>query len=755
MEKINYKISFLIIFLLSIVSIFSIIIYISNSSSSNNIGEVSIQKIKEKAIERESFLKDFLEDYKQALYALSQNKFLYEYLNNGKNKNELEEIFITLEKTLPSAIQIRLLDMSGVEKIRINGVASHDYNEKRKVEVVEKEFLQDKSNRYYFHRFKNLKKEEIGFSKIDLERDFGKLVIPKKETIRLGKLVFNKEGKKAGILVINVSLTDFFKFFIDTSLYNVMIVDNFGRIILSTNSKYGMIRKSFKTFLLKDLYTFSTANKILSNSEYYSKSFYSKKIDNFNTGQDLRLILSSKFEHLSAKKNEREVFVYMLLFILLVVLFPIIIYFSKVPDTLKKRIKHQMITDSLTNLPNREHLLSCLNKKENKESIVIIINIDNLSKIRNAYGYRVINRLEKVFAHYLESYEKQDRFKTLFKVGKSSFAFLYEYKDEKLLLEQTRKLQKNIENKDFIIRDDFKVLIDSTIGISTNSSRNETKLQEAEIALDIALSKKEDIKIYDKKDKNIELHKDNIRMVSKIKKAIENDDVIIHFQPIYSNFYNKVTKYETLIRLKSEGEIIYPDSFLEIAKDIKKYKKLTKIVISKSFEYFKDKNTEFSINLSLEDISSKEIQLYLFDKIKEYEIGSKLVIEIVESEAIDNFEEFVSFIKEAKTFGCKIAIDDFGSGYSNYNYIINLNDYIDYLKIDGTLVKDIHKNRKTQLLLGTLKFLCDNLGIKTIAEYIENKEIFDYIKSMGIDYSQGYYIGKPKSTVSKLIKVFE
>jgi EAL domain-containing protein (putative c-di-GMP-specific phosphodiesterase class I) len=274
------------------------------------------------------------------------------------------------------------------------------------------------------------------------------------------------------------------------------------------------------------------------------------------------------------------------------------------------------------------------------------------------------------------------------------------------------------------------------------------ELKEAELALEHALKEKHEISIYnDEVNNNIDINKKNIEMVRIIKRAIHEDKVIVFFQPIHNNYSNKIEKYEALVRLQVDGKLYFPDVFLPIAKDIKKYKTITKILIDKTFEYFKDKDYEFSINLTMEDISNYEIRDYLFDKIKENEISNKLVIEIVESESIKNYREFIKFIMKIKRLGAKVAIDDFGSGYSNFEYIIKLNRYIDYLKVDGSLIRGIEKNKKNQLILGTIKFLCDSLEIKTIVEYVENKDSFDFVKSMNINYSQGYYIGKPNNTI--------
>lgn len=205
----------------------------------------------------------------------------------------------------------------------------------------------------------------------------------------------------------------------------------------------------------------------------------------------------------------------------------------------------------------------------------------------------------------------------------------------------------------------------------------------------------------------------------------------------------RIEKYECLIRLKGDDGILFPDSFLPIAKEINQYYRLSYIMIDKAFSFFQDKDYEFSINLSVIDLYDLKFQEYLFNQIEKYGVANKLVVEIVESESINNYDIFFDFAKRIKEVGAQIAIDDFGSGYSNFNYIIELSDYVDYLKIDGSLVKDIVESHKIQILIGSLKFLSDNLNIKTIAEYVEDEEVLRYLSSIGIDYSQGYHIGKP------------
>lgn len=748
MEKINYKYTFILLFVLSIVLFLGLFYFMINSSHKNDINKISSKNLEEETYKKEKELLSYIENYKVALNAISNNRTFQVHLDKNNKNKEVSELLLTLQETLPSVFQIRLLDMNGIEKIRVESTISGKFSENTVSYIVPKERLQDKSSRYYIQKFKELD-GEVGFSKLDLEKDFGKLVLPKKLSLRLGKTLKNSSAQEAGILIINVDFMKFLELYENSGLYDVMIVNKKGEFILHSNSNYGIVSDTFKTYLLKDAFPNEDIEKILNEDEYFSDAVHSKRINSFTTGQDLKLILGLKYKGLLEENSNDQKLFYLFLFLLIIVFLPLAIYFSKIPDRLKNKLKFQMITDNLTGLSNKEGLLYNFDKNKDKNKVVILIEIDNFSKIANAYGYKVAKQLIKSIAKFLSQYKGYGNFIDIYRIEKNSFGFIYNFDNNSLLDNDLAKLHKDMENEEFTIRYNFRVLVECSIGVSSilKTTNILKKIQESEIALETAHVMKKDICIYNKSDKRIDLNKDNIRLANKIKKSIENDNILVHFQAIYNNRNDCIEKYETLVRLKYESEIIYPDDFLSISKDIKKYKKLTKIVIAKSFEYFKDKNVEFSINLSIEDISSDEVRKYLFDKINEYNIGSKLVVEIVESEAIDNYDEFLSFIKEVKKLGCKIAIDDFGSGYSNYQYIINLNEYIDYLKIDGSLIKDIHLNRKTQLLVGTLKFLCDNLGIKTIAEYIENKEIFDYVKSMGINYSQGYYIGKPSEKI--------
>jgi EAL domain-containing protein (putative c-di-GMP-specific phosphodiesterase class I) len=151
-----------------------------------------------------------------------------------------------------------------------------------------------------------------------------------------------------------------------------------------------------------------------------------------------------------------------------------------------------------------------------------------------------------------------------------------------------------------------------------------------------------------------------------------------------------------------------------------------------------------SFNFTYTDIKNK----LFIDQIEQHFInndglGNKAVFEITESESIENYEDIKIFIKRFKRYGVKFAIDDFGSGFSNFEHIIEIEP--EYLKIDGTLVKNIDKDEKLLTVVSSIVYFSHKLGIKVIAEYVHSKEILDVLRKLNIDEYQGFYFSEPKS----------
>ncbi|WP_418180567.1 EAL domain-containing protein [Aliarcobacter lanthieri] len=235
-----------------------------------------------------------------------------------------------------------------------------------------------------------------------------------------------------------------------------------------------------------------------------------------------------------------------------------------------------------------------------------------------------------------------------------------------------------------------------------------------------------------------------------VKNVIAEGSPLVYYQPI-ADQNKKIVKYEALLRMKHGDSIYYPDSFLKTSKNIKLYNLLTKKVVAQAYEDFKNRNEKVSINLSFEDIDNKEINEYIKNISKEYANIKKVDFEITESDAIKDYKKVQEFINAITNLGASFSIDDFGIGYSNFGILRDL-ERIETIKIDGEFVRNYKTNNRYKILLENIVNLAKKMDIKIVAEYVENEEIFNTMKELGVDYFQGYYIGKPHS-IEKYLKV--
>lgn len=236
-----------------------------------------------------------------------------------------------------------------------------------------------------------------------------------------------------------------------------------------------------------------------------------------------------------------------------------------------------------------------------------------------------------------------------------------------------------------------------------------------------------------------------------VMKAYASNAFVPFFQPIVDG-ERRIEKYECLMRMRDingEGSYYSPSFFMDFLHEKKIYKDVSITVIEKSFSYFSKKQKKFSINLTYGEISYMPSQEKIIDLMRKYNIGHLLTIEITETEEVDDYDTLSTFLEIAKKEGAKIAIDDFGSGFSNLAYILTIEP--DFVKIDGSLIKNIVHDHKSRILVENLVALCSKLNIKIIAEFISNEKIFQLTKAIGVDYFQGYYLGMPSPNIDSLL----
>ena len=408
-----------------------------------------------------------------------------------------------------------------------------------------------------------------------------------------------------------------------------------------------------------------------------------------------------------------------------------------------RALKNSLIYDSLTLLPNRHKLIEDINKAEVSSLHLALLNIDSFKDINDFYGHAIGDKILQRVATTIEH------------TCKGSDNIVYKLPSDEYALLNTKKITEDeflkIVQKVIDTINNLKLTIEGNqifIALSCGIVSNETYLiAKADMSLQSAKKIKKDIIVYTKDlDMTLQLNK-NIQGIALLKKAISTDTIIPYFQPIYNIKTKTVEKYESLARIITEnGEVILPFKFIDIAIKSKLYPNITNSMIKKSFDFFKNKQYEFSINLSInQDILNKNTFKFIMDSLTSFPEPNRVVFEILETDKVANYQELKIFIQEVKKFGCKIAIDDFGSGYSNFSHILELN--VDYLKIDASLVKNILTDSNSKKITKTIINFAANLELQTIAEYVENKEALELLKEMGVDYIQGYYIGKPEANI--------
>jgi diguanylate cyclase (GGDEF)-like protein/PAS domain S-box-containing protein len=411
----------------------------------------------------------------------------------------------------------------------------------------------------------------------------------------------------------------------------------------------------------------------------------------------------------------------------------------EITELIKQREKLDSLVnkDLLTNLGNRFKLSNDIRK--NSKNSIAILNVDNFRQVNDFYGHAFGDKLIQKLSEILSSLIASQKQYELYRLQGDEFVILGHPHSNDLFYERIKNILNFIDNDNIEVETE-QLSVKLTAAISFES--NDKILQTADMALQIARKKNIDIVIYNEENSLNKEYENNLKWTKKIKEAIEENRVVPFFQPIVNNSNNSYEKYESLIRIIEDDKVISPYFFLEISKKTKYYNILTKIMLEKSFKKFYNNEFEFSVNLTIDDILNVEIQDYIFELLNKYGIGKRVVFEIVESESIENFNQVVSFIKNVKAFGCKIAIDDFGTGYSNFEYLMKLE--ADYIKIDGSMIKNIDTDNNAKMVVETIVNFAKKMNMKTIAEFVENEEILKIVNELGIEYSQGYYFSAPK-----------
>lgn len=395
--------------------------------------------------------------------------------------------------------------------------------------------------------------------------------------------------------------------------------------------------------------------------------------------------------------------------------------------------------DKLTNLPNRNKLKKDIT--DNKDTLMALINIDKFSNINDLYGESNGDELLVQFSLKLKSVFSNTIYR-IYRIEADKFGVVTQ--DKSIQLEDFRnmciELAHDIEDNSIQIAE-HDIDINVTIGIAAGVDAYKFTQR----VITYAKNKLEQVMVYDDSFNIQEDIEENIKWVKKIKNGLKENKFKAYYQPIVNSQTQEVYKYEALLRyIDEDGTAVSPMLFLDIAKKAKLYPKVIIVMLKEAFELIRNKQKRVAVNISFDDIISIKTQKKVFALLEEHqEYTHMLEFEILESEQIEDFNAVTNFIKDVKKYGCMIGVDDFGAGYSNFNMLTNLN--IDFVKIDGSLIRDIDKEQNQQIIVNTISRFSREFGFKTVAEFVSSEDIYNKVKEIGIDYCQGYYFDKPIS----------
>ena len=408
------------------------------------------------------------------------------------------------------------------------------------------------------------------------------------------------------------------------------------------------------------------------------------------------------------------------------------------------KVREALTKDALTSTYSKYYLTEFFSQNKVNEYDFMLIEIDEFKEINKKYGETFGDKTIKIFSvAILKAISNNTK---VVRTGGTEFLVIAPKKEDSVEV-IANHIFDTLQKTSYCIDDS---VIDLSISMSAiTTPKNAVSIQNIQRLLDEKLF---EIK---SKGKNalgiIDIASlGNIRYsnIDYIKEALEEERLLCLYQPICDTQSKKIVKYEALVRLVDKDDakkLISPFYFMDVIKGTSQYIKMSKLVFNHVFETLeKYPEIELSVNVDLDDLDNKEMLEMIDTNLSQHhELANRLTFEILEESEIKNYNKIEEIFRQLKAYGSKIALDDFGSGYASYGYLIRLD--IDILKIDATLIKELQKNPlQAKKVLKSIKNLADEFGYELVAEFVSHENIYEMVKMLGITYSQGYFLGEPK-----------
>jgi len=390
----------------------------------------------------------------------------------------------------------------------------------------------------------------------------------------------------------------------------------------------------------------------------------------------------------------------------------------------------------LTRLPSRYALYEALNGT--KQSL-LYINIDHFDFINSIYGMNKANQILKECALKLNMFLPKNA--ELFHITADEFVILIDEPSviqEVLLADQIHAFFKEspVEFEHYTHYIVFSIGIDSgenkIMFLNAKSASKEARYFGGDKTV-----------VYSSASIYMQEQKENFRWIGILSKAFEEDRIFNYYQPIINNTNPQIKHYEVLCRLKSDdGSLVDAKNFIESAKVVGLITKITRTVIDKAFKVFAQNSYNFSINISITDFYEEYLLDFLEYKCNYYKVDrSRVYLEILEDVISSQKMEVDKQVIELKNCGYNVVIDDFASEKTMYRRMFDLQ--AKFIKINGSFIRELDKDTSYRIIVESIVEFAQKNGIKTMAEHIESEEVYKIVKELGIDYSQGYLLGKP------------
>ncbi|MEL0633422.1 GGDEF domain-containing protein [Pseudoalteromonas carrageenovora] len=405
-------------------------------------------------------------------------------------------------------------------------------------------------------------------------------------------------------------------------------------------------------------------------------------------------------------------------------------------------LKRSLATDSSTGFSNHIALEYYIKKSNAHHMQLAVIWVNEIEDINSFYGTEVGDRVMKNLL-------------THFKLRSSANCYIYRLATNKIVLLAPKEMS-NDEFTEFVKTYNFNtpVLTDPFIYITLcagiASGNKSLLLENAHIAALQAKQGRHSIVNYSKALHDVKTqYQYNVEMAKEVREAFDNNRIVPHFQPIVDTTTDKVIQYECLARMvTAQGEILKPDAFLNVVTRSRMDGLLTRTIFSQCISRFRKTNICWSLNITAQDMLDPNLSEFIAYELKRYPHPGNITLELLETQAIANFSEVKAFIGMVKAKGVKVIIDDFGSGYSNISNVLKLE--VDGIKLDGALIKQIVNDKDIYLFIEHIASFANKLGLKLVAESVENTTIVTALKKANVTLMQGNYFAQPAPHVNTI-----